>query len=134
MMEYFYSESKKSFYNHEINGDNIPSDAISMTEEYHSFLLNGQSAGKVISVVDGIVVLTDPLPPLPEQNELIASDLLYGTDWTTIPDVANPINDPYLGNQAEFIAYRNKIRKIAVNPPAGDIVWAVQPTPVWVYK
>ena len=131
-MEYFYSESTKGFYNHEINGGNIPSDAISITDEYHSFLLNGQSVGKVISVVDGAVVLTDPPPPLSEQNQLIASGLLYDTDWTTIADVANPINDPYLGNQAAFISYRNEIRKIAVNPPAGDIVWATQPTEVWV--
>ena len=132
-MEYFYSESTKGFYNHEINGGNIPSDAISITDEYHSFLLNGQSVGKVISVVDGAVVLTDPPPPLSEQNQLIASGLLYDTDWTTIADVANPINDPYLGNQAAFISYRNEIRKIAVNPPAGDIVWATQPTPEWIY-
>ena len=132
-MEYFYSESTKGFYNHEINGGNIPSDAISIPDEYHSFLLNGQSVGKVISVVDGAVVLTDPPPPLSEQNQLIASGLLYDTDWTTIADVANPINDPYLGNQAAFISYRNEIRKIAVNPPAGDIVWATQPTPEWIY-
>ena len=132
-MEYFYSESTKGFYNHEINGGNIPSDAISITDEFHSFLLNGQSVGKVISVVDGAVVLTDPPPPLSEQNQLIASGLLYDTDWTTIADVANPINDPYLGNQAAFISYRNEIRKIAVNPPAGDIVWATQPTPEWIY-
>lgn len=132
-MEYFYSESTKGFYNHEINGDNIPSDAISITDEYHSFLLTGQADGKVISVVDGAVVLTDPLPPAPAQNQLIAAGLLYDTDWTTIPDVANPDNSPYLGNQAAFISYRNEIRKIAVNPPAGDIVWATQPIPEWIY-
>lgn len=132
-MEYFYSESTAGFYNHDINGDNIPSDAISMTDEYHSFLLTGQADGKVISVVDGAVVLTDPPPPPSQQNQLIASGLLYDTDWTTIADVANPANSPYLGNQAAFISYRNEIRKIAVNPPAGDIVWATQPTPEWIY-
>ena len=64
-------------------------------------------------------------------NKATASQLLAGTDWTTIPDVANPINNPYLGNQSEFIAYRNVIRAIAVYPPAGDIVWATPPTEVW---
>ena len=64
-------------------------------------------------------------------NKATASQLLAGTDWTTIPDVANPINNPYLGNQSEFIAYRNTIRAIAVYPPAGEIVWATPPTEVW---
>jgi hypothetical protein len=75
-----------------------------------------------------------PAPPTAEANKAIAVNLLTATDWTTVADVANPINSPYLSNQAEFIVYRNKIRKIAVDPIAGDIVWAVQPTPVWVYK
>ena len=65
-------------------------------------------------------------------NKATASSLLAGTDWTTIADVASPTNNPYLGNQADFIAYRNVIRAIAVYPPAGEIVWATQPTEVWV--
>ena len=73
-----------------------------------------------------------PVPPTAEQNKNTASQLLTNTDWTTIPDVANPINDPYLGNQADFIAYRNVIRAIAVYPPAGEIVWATPPTEVWL--
>ena len=73
-----------------------------------------------------------PEPPTAEQNKATASQLLTNTDWTTIPDVANPINNPYLGNQSEFIAYRNVIRAIAVYPPAGEIVWATPPTEVWL--
>jgi hypothetical protein len=65
-------------------------------------------------------------------NKATASSLLTGTDWTTIADVASPTNNPYLGNQADFIAYRNVIRAIAVYPPAGDIVWATPPTEVWL--
>lgn len=74
-----------------------------------------------------------PLPDIPtaEDNKGTASFLLTGTDWTTIPDVANPINDPYLANQDAFIAYRNEIRKVAVNPTAGDLVWATPPIEVW---
>jgi hypothetical protein len=46
-----------------------------------------------------------------------ASGRLYATDWTTIADVANPaLSNPYLTNQAEFIAYRSQIRQLAVNP------------------
>jgi len=65
-------------------------------------------------------------------NKATASQLLANTDWTTIADVASPTNNPYLGNQEEFIAYRNIIRAIAVYPPAGDIVWAIPPTEVWI--
>ena len=65
-------------------------------------------------------------------NKATASSLLAGSDWTTIADVASPTNNPYLGNQADFIAYRNTIRAIAVYPPAGEIVWATPPTEIWV--
>ena len=35
---------------------------------------------------------------------------------------------------ADFIAYRNTIRAIAVYPPAGEIVWATAPVAVWESK
>lgn len=59
-----------------------------------------------------------------------ASKLLYETDWTTIPDVANPENSPYLANQAEFIAWRSQIRQLAVNPVANP-VFPSKPSEVW---
>jgi hypothetical protein len=59
-----------------------------------------------------------------------ASQLLYATDWTTIPDVANSANNPFLINQAEFIVYRNIIRNLAVNPVI-DPVFPDVPTPAW---
>lgn len=59
-----------------------------------------------------------------------ASELLYATDWTTIPDVTNPINTPHLVNQADFIVYRNAVRKLAVNPVV-DPVFPPKPDEVW---
>jgi hypothetical protein len=59
-----------------------------------------------------------------------ASELLYATDWTTIPDVANTSNNPYLTNQTEFIAYRNVIRGLAVNPVANP-TFPTEPQAVW---
>ena len=73
-----------------------------------------------------------PSPPTAEENKATASALLTSTDWTTIADVANPVNSPYLGNQAEFIVYRNLIRQIAVYPTAGNLVWPVAPNEVWL--
>jgi len=59
-----------------------------------------------------------------------ATQLLYATDWTTIPDVANPINNPYLTNQADFITYRNTVRGLAVNPVIAPVFPDI-PKPVW---
>lgn len=74
-----------------------------------------------------------PEPPVPtaDDNYRLALNKLVSTDWATIPDVANQINNPYLANQDQFIAYRNEIRKIAVYPVAGNIVWAIQPIEDW---
>jgi hypothetical protein len=73
-----------------------------------------------------------PEPPTAAQNQATAVGILNSTDWTTIADVASPTNNPYLANQADFIAYRNVIRAIAVYPPAGEVVWATPPTEVWL--
>jgi hypothetical protein len=68
-----------------------------------------------------------PLAACKEQ----ASGLLYKTDWTTIADVADPTkSNPYLMNQAEFIAYRSQVRQLAVNPVVNPTFPPV-PTAQW---
>lgn len=65
------------------------------------------------------------------QCRLTAQVLLSNTDWTSIADVADPAkSNPYLTNQAEFIAYRSTVRNYAVNPIA-DPVWPTPPTEQW---
>lgn len=59
-----------------------------------------------------------------------AQEILYKTDWTTIPDVADPAYTPYLMNQIEFKQYRAVIRDLAVNPVANP-VWPTQPIEQW---
>lgn len=60
-----------------------------------------------------------------------AVTLLQATDWTTIPDVANPsASNPYLMNQGAFIAWRSQVRALAVNPIANPI-FPTQPTEQW---
>ena len=74
-----------------------------------------------------------PSPPTAEQNQQTAASKLYGTDWTTIPDVADPTkSNPYLNNVQDFLAYRNAVRQYAINPVAGDINWPAEPQAVWV--
>jgi len=61
-----------------------------------------------------------------------ASQLLSQTDWTAIPSVADPAqSNPYLANQAAFLAYRSQLRAIAVNPPVVVESWPVEPDEVW---
>lgn len=68
----------------------------------------------------------------PEQNKLIAVDLLQKTDWTVANDVADPLkSNPYLTNQNEFIAYRNEVRNYAIYPIAGNINWPIIPQEIW---
>lgn len=59
-----------------------------------------------------------------------ASALLYETDWTTIPDVADSANSPYLTNQAEFISWRSQIRLLAINPVV-DPIFPPKPDEIW---
>ena len=60
-----------------------------------------------------------------------AQQLLQATDWTSIADVGNPdMSNPYLVNQAEFIAYRSTVRNYAVNPVEFPD-WPTLPTEQW---
>ena len=83
--------------------------------------------------IDGQYVAYIPPAPTAEENKQTATQLLQATDWTTIADVGNPqLSNPYLANQAEFIAYRNAVRQYAVYPQAGNIDWPTIPVENWV--
>lgn len=80
-----------------------------------------------------------PPPPTPEEiqaaNKAEAQQLLQATDWTATVDIADPqYSNPYLANQAEFLAYRSQVRAIAVNPPTTLVdPWPTLPTEDWQY-
>jgi hypothetical protein len=71
--------------------------------------------------------------PTADKNKATAVSLLQQTDWTTIADVSNPQTaNPYLANQAEFIAWRSQVRAIAVTPVDGVFaVFNEMPQEVW---
>jgi hypothetical protein len=84
---------------------------------------------------DGNPVEYDPVLVQEEAAKLSCADqaksILTATDWTSISDVGNAeMSNPYLINQAEFIAYRSTIRNYAVNPVV-DPVWPTQPIEQW---
>jgi hypothetical protein len=74
-----------------------------------------------------------PLPPTADENKQTAILFLQETDWTELPSVSNPeISNPYLSNVNEFSQYRNEIRKVAINPIAGDLIWPTIPNENWI--
>lgn len=84
---------------------------------------------------EGNQVQYDDVAVQEEADKLSCADqakaILTATDWTSIGDVGDPTkSNPYLVNQAEFIAYRSTIRNYAVNPVV-DPVWPTAPTEQW---
>jgi hypothetical protein len=72
------------------------------------------------------------VPPSAEQNKEKAVRLLQESDWTATESIADPqISNPYLTNQADFLAYRSALRAIAVDPQEGFITWPTRPDEVW---
>lgn len=57
-----YSKTTNGFYNRYINGNNIPDDAVDISDDEYTTLILGQSSGKIIkSGGDGYPVLADPV-------------------------------------------------------------------------
>jgi hypothetical protein len=87
------------------------------------------------NAMDAWTVANTPVPPQPptaEQNKQTAVSKLQATDWTIIPDVADPTkSNPYLGNAQDFVTYRNAVRQYAISPVSGEINWPAVPQEVW---
>lgn len=67
-MPIFYSAKQNAFYVREIHGNNIPADAVEITEAEHAALIEGQSLGKlIVADANGHPILQDPPPPTAEQ-------------------------------------------------------------------
>lgn len=120
----FYSKSTGGFYTREIHGDNIPTDAVEITDEYHAELMDGQSAGKIIDWSGSTPVLTDiPLPSNEELASIARSNrdaMLAASDWTQVADA--PVD------QTSWHTYRQALRDVPdqVGFPF-DIGWPVAP-------
>lgn len=124
-----YSKSTNGFYDPLIN-DNIPTDAVDITDQNYSELMDGQSQGRmIVANADGYPTLVDRPKPTNEQLKTIcknnAKQKLADTDWSQTEDVG-----AILTNKDEFTAYRSVIRGLVFNPvPNPD--WPVEPIAVW---
>jgi hypothetical protein len=135
------------FYNDlDLTSCNIPADVhalqwqdIAGWIEYNSPLVQNQPITELPSWANCCMTkwseANTPVPPAPptaEQNKQIASNKLYETDWTTIPDVSDSVkSNPYLSNTQDFVIYRNAVRQYAVYPVAGNVNWPTEPQAIW---
>ncbi|MGE8567482.1 MAG: hypothetical protein ACN6PV_13510 [Achromobacter sp.] len=112
----FYSAQTNSFYSVEINGVNIPPDAVEITQEEHKGLLDGQSAGmRIAPGEDGKPTLQEQLPPSPaeiqaskmalvqEHMDAAARSLRYDSIANAITYAEEPAVPKF---QAEGLAFR----------------------------
>lgn len=120
-----------------VGSSNEPADAIPITDEIANSIMNAVSPSwfKYINnalenntpFIENYIALSNKT-----SNKLMASRLLYETDWTTIPDVSDPTkSNPYLENVSDFVSYRNALRQIAVNPPITIAEMPQVPLPNW---
>lgn len=64
----YFSSQTGGFYATEIHGDNIPDDAVEISESQHAALVEGQAQGKIIVPDEkGRPILQDPPPYIPQR-------------------------------------------------------------------
>lgn len=60
----FYAKSTGGFYDPDIHGEQIPKDAVEITDQEYTALIEGQSSGKIIIADEsGKPILADVPPP-----------------------------------------------------------------------
>lgn len=112
----FYSKSTGGFYDTAIHGDNIPADAVEITNDLHAALLEGQSQGKIIVADEnGFPVLADP--PEPSYDEELARKTAEELAWRNemLRKVIAGIDQ--IRNDAEFgsTTYKGEYTAIQLN-------------------
>lgn len=140
------SEDGKAYNNLDLSKCGIPSDVHALQwdgaagwVEFTSPLIQNEPITQLPAWANACIakwneanVPKPPEPPSAEQNKQLAIAKLQETDWTTFPDVTDPLkSNPYLANAQDFVTYRNSVRQHAIYPKAGDIDWAVVPPEVW---
>lgn len=128
----YFSKTTCGFYIDNVSEANRPDDAIEITREVYDDIFEQQrvTGKKIIGDENGQPTL-DLSGPTAQENEALAKHLLLETDWTTLQDVTDETNTPYLTNYMEFKEYRTQLRAIAFNPTEGDIEWPTKPTAIW---
>ena len=123
-MSKFASKLTRGFFVTEVHGDNMPTDAVEISDEFHAELIEGQSQGKIIDWSGDVPVLVDVAPPSNEELATMARSkrdvLLTSCDWTQVSDA--PVD------QAAWRMYRKALRDVPDQVGFPDnIEWPVAP-------
>lgn len=131
-----YSKLTGGFYDTEINGDDIPQDAVEIAGDTWIALLNGQAEGKIISPDEnGYPVLTDQLPPSHEElvqmaennrQRLLAHADSVMLDWRT-ELMLGEISDDNKAKLSKWMAYKREVKSVDVTTDPGNVNLIIPP-------
>ncbi len=121
----YFSPSSCGFYSTVVHGQNLPADAVKITETEYLRLLQDQQEGKTIVARDGLPCAVDPdddLEMLGQRNRVQRDRLLRDADWTQLPD--SPLSP---SQRAEWAAYRQQLRDIDLDRKLLESDWPTPP-------
>lgn len=120
---FYYSPTTNGFYLKEIHGDNIPTDAVEITEQEHAALMAAQGEGQAIKPSDdGNPVASVPSATWDQIRDRRDAELA-ASDWTQLPDV--PLSEEQV---TAWRAYRQQLREITSSAESpDDVVWPTAP-------
>lgn len=124
----YYSKTAGGFFSESVHTD-IPADAVEISQEQYTELLQAQARGSQI-VADGAgwPILLPPPPP-PDLSEVLIATLrrernkrLTACDWTQLPD--SPLTD---GEKTAWRTYRQALRDMPAESDPANPVWPQPP-------
>ena len=101
-------------------------DIDSMLEDGEAYIEGAFIPSMYEKIIDGEPVLKDTTPDYEKENRFHRSALLYGSDWTQMPD--SPLSE---SKKAEWATYRQALRDITTHsnwPNLEDGNWPTEPT------
>lgn len=115
----YYSESERGFYDNNIH-ESMPADAIEITVKERENLLKGESAGKVITIMDGHPSLADPQTPsatIRRERQLYDIDIAAGAARLRYVSAGQLIEEEYRQALHAVQAWRAAGNPADVVPP-----------------
>lgn len=124
-IQWYYSATTKGFYNSDVNGTNIPEDAVEITVDQHTALMAAQAEGHVIQADDSGV--PQSVAPSSAQIAAVAGLTLIkngiAITSTAFPNLNGtyPLSQNALFNMTGMMAYI--MAKNAFPGGAGSLTW-----------
>lgn len=108
----YYSASAQGFFTSEVNGENIPSDCVEITEEYKAYLLSSESSAKKIAPDEsGYPVIVDAV--LSDENRVMIERAWRDSELIQADVELNKVQDAdpkAIGTVAQWRQYRKELR------------------------